>query len=112
MKIICFFLLLSATFFSQAQDCPDSCILYVPNALTPDCDEIDCDILYIESSCKIDTFHLQIYDKWANQLFESFQLTNRFSCADYKEGVYIWEVTGTYCNGTSINKKGNFLILK
>jgi hypothetical protein len=110
MKFFCLFLFLLGTLFSQAQDCPDSCILNVPNTLTSDCGG-DCETLYIESSCKIETFHLLIYDKWGNKLFESYKLINRFSCADYKEGVYIWEVTGTYCNGASINKKGCFNIL-
>ena len=51
------------------EDCP--CMVYVPNALTPDNDGRN-DALRIEASCPIALFHLRIFDRWGVQVFESF----------------------------------------
>lgn len=95
-----------------AQDCPDSCELFIPNTLTPDCDGIGCEFLEITSNCSFKKFHFTVYNRWGEILFESKDPKEQFNARDYKEGTYVWKLIGKYCNNSDINLTGDITILR
>lgn len=59
-----------------ADDCP--CTVFIPNAMTPDGDGLN-DLLVTEATCPLTEYHLQIFDRWGNLLFESFDPKDRWN---------------------------------
>ncbi|RYM36053.1 T9SS type B sorting domain-containing protein [Brumimicrobium glaciale] len=69
-------------------------IIYVPNTFTPDGDGIN-DYFSIEGG-NITEFHLQIFDRWGELIFESYDLNGVWNgtygnkiCQD---GTYVWKI--------------------
>ena len=106
----CFFLLLG--FDTCAQDCPDSCMYYMPNTLTPDCDDIDCEYLKIVSSCTFKKFDFTMYDRWGNIIFHSNDPKMKFDSEGHKDGAYLWKLKGEFCNAKIIDDTGLLYILR
>jgi hypothetical protein len=106
----CLFLLVSNQ--SSAQDCPDSCFYYIPNSITPDCDDFGCEILQITSSCPFTEFDFTIYNRWGEVIFHSDHPKNKFDCRDSAEGTYFWVFKGQYCNDQRFSDTGNIMVLK
>ncbi len=78
------------------KDCstPD---IYIPNSFTPNGDGLN-DVFKIETLAEFSEFHLYIYDRWGEQLFESNDKTKGWD-GTYKgklvpNGVYVYLVTG------------------
>ena len=59
---------LTHDFSNLGDDCP--CSLYVPNAFTPDGD-LQNEVWQVKASCPVSSFHVQVYDRWGVQVFES-----------------------------------------
>lgn len=69
------------------------CIVFVPNVFTPNTDSLN-EFFAPDISCDPEEYHLQIYNRWGEMLFESFQYENTWS-GTYRgvpvpEGVYFW----------------------
>lgn len=121
MKIVLVFLtflLVSVTFAQDAEhplEIPDSCV-YIPNTITPDCDQVDCEYFTLYFQCPIDDFKLVIYDRFGELVFESQDLENKWSSAEATEdGLYHWVITGIMSDlGTpfAVSKKGTVVVLK
>ena len=93
-----------------------NCYLYFPNAFTPDGNDLNACFAAVYD-CAFETFHLFIYNRWGQLLF---QTTNPAECWDgkYKNeivlpDVYVWilEYKSVY-DGTVIGKKGIVTVVK
>jgi len=64
---------------------------------------------------QIDDYHLQIFDRWGELIFESFDINIGWD-GYYKgklcqQGVYVWKVEGKYANGRPYRKAGDITLL-
>lgn len=109
-RIILLIFLMTFT-FARLQECPDTCNYFIPNTLTPDCDQVGCEILEVISNCSFIKFEFTLYNKWAKVVFQSSSPQNKFNCLGHKDGTYIWKLTGEYCNSKIINETGNIIIM-
>jgi hypothetical protein len=109
LLVFIFFLVSSTS--TCAQDC-DTCDIFVPNTLTPDCEEFGCEFLKIVSNCEISEFELSIYNRWGELVFESVDQQKEFNSTTVKEGAYVWKLTGIFCNTLQFSKTGNLQIIK
>lgn len=113
MNINVYFVLFCLQFslYSFGQEC-DSCEIFVPNTLTPDCDQFGCEFLKITSNCEINEFELSIFNRWGERVFESVDNQEEFDSTTVDEGVYVWKLTGLFCNTLQFSKTGNLQIIK
>ncbi len=62
------------------------------------------------------TFHLQIYNRWGQLIFETDDINNgwdgRFNGNIAAEGVYVWIAKGKYVSGREFSKSGSVLLVK
>ncbi len=113
-QLKCFLVLFFVSSFIQmstAQDCPDSCTFNVPNALTSDCDHIDCGILEITSNCSFQNFSFTLYNRWGNKVFETNDIKNKFDCENFELGNYFWSLEAEFCPSEKYKKRGNLVVL-
>ncbi|GAB5419122.1 MAG: hypothetical protein Crog4KO_06300 [Crocinitomicaceae bacterium] len=108
----CLVLFVIVSFNGNAQGCPDSCELYVPNNVTPDCGGIDCHYLDIQSNCTLKKYELTVFNQWGEIVFESKNPKIKFSAKEFEEAVYLWQLKGMFCNGEKIVKRGYVSVLK
>lgn len=63
----------------------------------------------------IDEYHLMIYNRWGELIFESFDQEEgwdgTYKGKRAKQDVYIWKVTGTYSDGKGFTKTGDVTLL-
>lgn len=107
-------LLVFIFFFSTstlAQDC-DSCDIFVPNSLTPDCEEFGCEFLKIVSNCDIHEFELSIFNRWGELVFESLDQQKEFDSSNEKEGVYFWTLSYAFCGNQKFKKNGYLNVIR
>jgi CHU_C Type IX secretion signal domain len=97
-KFLIVFLLLSPlTSFGQFTD---SCTVYATNIITVDCCGSNCHNLTLISDCEIEDFHLTIYNRWGEIIFETKDSNEAWDPLDnskiqiIKDGVYIWQLEG------------------
>lgn len=97
MKNILFCLVLSFfpihLFAQETQS--DTCTFYSPNTITPDCDQFPCEGFQIVSNCPMDNFHLTIFNRWGEKVFETKDQNEVWfpwndQKTDLPEGVYFW----------------------
>ncbi|MBI3518535.1 MAG: gliding motility-associated C-terminal domain-containing protein [Bacteroidetes bacterium] len=76
-------------------------VLYVPNAFTPGSDGLN-DVFYIglpPSGVDYSTFHLTIYDRWGELVYETNDVTMYWNGAKHNSGpvlkqeVYVWKIS-------------------
>ncbi|SFT72890.1 gliding motility-associated C-terminal domain-containing protein [Lishizhenia tianjinensis] len=70
-------------------------ILYVPNTFTPDGNSINNEFFAV-STTEVETFHLQIFNRWGEVIFESKDINEGWD-GTYKgklcqDGVYTWKI--------------------
>ncbi len=66
---------------------------YIPNAFTPDGDEHNNVWGPVFSPrFKIENYHLKIYNKWGNLIWESYDPNIKWSGTNYLENIYIWKM--------------------
>jgi gliding motility-associated-like protein len=97
----------------------DVIIFYIPNVFTPDGDdfnEIFKPIMY--SGIDVYNYHMTIYNKWGEILFESYNAANGWN-GTYgggeivQDGVYIWQIEFGDTRSDEIHKyTGHVTILK
>lgn len=94
---------------------PDSC-LFVPSAITPDCDQVGCELFSIYFQCVMTDFKIVIYDRYGELVFESTDIENEWSSDDAEyDGAYTWQITGTMLDSATpftFEKKGHVCVLK
>jgi gliding motility-associated-like protein len=72
-------------------------ILYVPNTFTPGGDEFNQMFLAIISEeDNVLEFHLEIYNRWGELIFESFDFNHgwdgKYGNHDCQDGTYVWKI--------------------
>lgn len=88
------------------------CEIFIPNVMTPDCEEIGCEFLKIKSSCEITEFDIKIYNHWGSIIFKSQDLDNLFNCTEVEEGTYFYKISVEFDSGLEIETQGNLNVLK
>ncbi|MGV3629553.1 MAG: gliding motility-associated C-terminal domain-containing protein, partial [Bacteroidota bacterium] len=73
-----------------------ACYLYIPNTFTPDADEHN-PRFEIEYECDFNSFHLEIYDRWGELIFESYDPAVGWdgTYANFglvQDDVYVWKL--------------------
>jgi hypothetical protein len=111
MKQLLFLLLILNFTSSFAQECPDSCSYFIPNSLTPDCDQAGCEILEIVSDCSFKKFEFKLFNRWGQVIFESSSPKKKFDCTGQNSGTYFWTFSGQFCNGNTFNDTGYITII-
>lgn len=90
--------------------------LFVPNAFSPNGDGQN-DVLYVKGFC-IQTFSLEIYDRWGNKVFETTDITRGWNGSYQNSGkelntdVFVYSLQAILMDGTSIAKKGNISLIR
>lgn len=103
----------------------DSCFVYLPNVLTPDCDWHPCDELIVYSTCQINNYNFKVYNRWGELMYESEDIEDVWipsqTMKPLVDGTYVWVLTGewsvdTDLDGdfemTSFENKGHVTILR
>ena len=79
------------SFSAKTIDC--NCMMAVPNVFTPNGDGLN-DFFFPVISCEFDEYHLVIYNRWGQLLFESFdqhdKWDGRYHDKEVPEGVYFY----------------------
>lgn len=77
----------------------DSTCFYVPNVFSPNDDGVN-DKFEIQGNCMVDDYHLKIFDRWGNYVFESRDITHSWkgyhrgeACS---QGVYMYTLSIDY----------------
>jgi len=66
---------------------------YIPNAFTPNGDEYNNSWGPVFSPrFEIKNYHLEIYNKWGNKIWESYNPNIKWSGTNYLENIYIWKI--------------------
>ena len=85
------------------------CIQF-PTAFSPNNDGIN-DMFYPRINCEINDYHLQIFNRWGNKIFETYNISDKWSGEDAPQDTYI-----IVCNYSELNKsqiiKGIIVLLK
>ena len=92
----------------------DDIPIFIPNTFTPNGDHKN-DIFKIYGT-GISSYHLWIYDRWGELLFESDQLfpswDGTYKGQDLNTGVYVYQVDITMWDATHIIKKGDVTLFR
>ena len=96
----------------------EECKVYVPNAISRNALGVN-DQLLIQANCKLETYHLRIYNRWGSMLFET---TDQFDTwngtmaggSNGSVGVYAYQLHYSYVNNSELIAKkiqGDILLI-
>lgn len=113
MKINIYFVLFCLQFslYSFGQEC-DTCEIFIPNSLTPDCDQFGCEFLKISSNCEINEFELSIYNRWGERVFHSTDKQREFNSSEVNDGTYLWMLSGAFCKTQKFTFNGYLNVIR
>lgn len=100
----------------KTRDC--HCVAFVPNAFSPNYDGNN-DNFKVQFNCNVVFFHLQLYNRWGEKVYESFDYQEGWD-GNYKgkpqpQGVYVYVLTYSGDEGaetTTYKLKGSFTYLR
>jgi gliding motility-associated-like protein len=125
--------MLAAFFQGQAQGLNGAanaglCPLYIPNAFTPNGDNInDRFVLSISEDCEVLKYEIQIFDRWGQMVYESKELEpskawdGQFQSNYLQQGLYLYKISAelySYSNRSTasrpekINKQGSVVLIR
>lgn len=110
-RILVIFIVFVTSSVSFSQDC-DTCEIFVPNAITPDCDQYGCEFLKITSNCAIYEFELKIFNRWGALVFESLNQKKEFDSSSQKDGTYLWTLSGAFCDNQKFELNGYLNVIR
>ncbi len=95
----------------------DNCQLYIPNAFTPNGDnKNDIFLAQVEEGCNLESFKIQVYDRWGQKVFESINPNQGWDGANIDEmGVFTYAVEYRFNKlnqSQSISRKGTLTLIK
>ena len=73
----------------------DETFVYVPNAFTPNGDGLN-DVFQPSISSEVEDYHLLIFDRWGNIVFESRSAASVWDAHADQDGVYVWKLDLQY----------------
>ena len=113
MKKILIVLLMALSYNGIAQDCPDSCEIYIPNNAMLDGDCFDCHAVKVLSSCPFLEYHFMIFNRWGEMVFESKDPEEKFrGTGDPSDEMLLWQLKGKFCNNKEIDDDGYIIVLR
>jgi len=88
--------------------------IYLPNTFSPNYDGEN-DVLYLRGR-DIESFTLQIYNRWGNKIFETDDINNgwdgTYKGQELNPAVFVYVLKVTFTNGAEILEDGNITIIK
>lgn len=92
------------------------CGIYIPNSFTPDEDEFN-QVFRIKTDCNFYDFHLEIFNRWGEIVFESFDAEEywdgNYGTYKVQDGVYTYKVSYvTNLKPDRINLTGHISLIK
>ncbi|HXP49889.1 MAG TPA: gliding motility-associated C-terminal domain-containing protein, partial [Bacteroidia bacterium] len=91
-----------------------NCNIFVPEAFSPNNDGQN-DVLYVRGDC-IKTLDFIVFDRWGNKVFETNDKDIGWDGYSKGEamntGEYVYSLTATKYDGTTIEKKGNVALVR
>jgi gliding motility-associated-like protein len=94
------------------------CYLDVPNAFTPDGDNMN-DYFFPRQwlSMSVTTFKMIIYNRWGQEIYSTTNINGRgwdgkFNGVDQPQGVYVYVIDVAFKDGRSEHKQGNVTLLR
>lgn len=114
IKISLVFLILFITriSFSQTDTNLDTCLMYIPNTLSLDCEYGNDYQLKVVGSCTTESFQITVYNRWGEILYQSDDITEVWDAGEFPDGVYVYKIEGVWDNGFSFTQNGHLLLLK
>jgi gliding motility-associated-like protein len=102
-------------FLSLSNDSICGCrYYYIPNAFTPNDNKVN-DVFNVIGGC-FKKFHLQIFDRWGEKIFESFDQSfgwdGTFKEKDKKPAVFVYVFNGVNTNNEIIKDKGSVTLIR
>ncbi|MFN8284465.1 MAG: gliding motility-associated C-terminal domain-containing protein [Chitinophagales bacterium] len=89
--------------------------IFVPSAFSPNNDGVN-DCFKIISPPKLTNYHMVIFDRWGEKVFESNSTTDcwngRYKGAESESDSYIYVISFICYNGTPLKKQGTITLLK
>ncbi len=96
----------------------NDCYMNIPNVFTPNADGSN-DYFYPHQylSSGLITFHMSIFNRWGQMVFESKSLNGRgwdgkMNDVPQPEGVYVYLIDGTFKDGQKEKHTGNVTLLR
>jgi gliding motility-associated-like protein len=89
--------------------------LYIPNAFTPNEDNRNEQFPGFSSSTFLDNYLIQIFNRWGEKVYQSQEMNDwdgRFINMDCPQGVYVYLISFTDCNGNLNNLHGSVTLLR
>ncbi|MBI3519434.1 MAG: gliding motility-associated C-terminal domain-containing protein [Bacteroidetes bacterium] len=87
---------------------------FVPNAFSPNGDGLN-DLINVHGRC-IQTFNLQIFNRWGEKVFETSSLSESwdgtFRGQKLDTGVFVYKADGVSIDGQSFKMKGNITLIR
>lgn len=110
----------------QSPNAPQICPVYIPNAFTPNGDNInDRFSLQVSEDCEILKFNLQIFDRWGRLVYESQSIDEesawdgKMDNNQAKGGVYLYKLTVDMVNynnrsgkSVKVEKQGSVILIR
>ena len=95
---------------AKCSDC-----IYAPTAFSPNNDGIN-DLFKVYTNCILEAYHIQIYSRWGNLIFESDNIqepwNGTYKSVNCETGSYYYVITfKNYKSGRAEYKKGNLLLI-
>ena len=106
----------SSTFTTTINDFGLDCDyhIYLPNVFSPNGDGEN-DVLFVRGK-GIESVSLKIYNRWGNKVFESNNLEQgwdgTFKGKEQGSAVFVYYISATFVNGSTIEDKGNVSIVR
>jgi gliding motility-associated-like protein len=94
------------------------CYLDVPNAFTPDGDNMNDFFMPRQWLSKgVSTFKMIIYNRWGQEIYSTTKIDGRgwdgkFNGVDQPQGVYVYTIQVSFKDGTAEKKQGNITLLR
>ncbi len=96
----------------------DDCYMNIPNVFTPNGDGVN-DYFFPRSMLTrgLTAFHMQIFNRWGNMLFETRTLDGRgwdgkYNNIDQPQGAFIYVIDATFKDGQKEHHQGNVTLLR
>jgi len=95
---------------------PPECFMRMPTAFTPNGDGLNDEFRLLEQYCSIESFNLQIFNRWGKKVFETQNIEKGWDGFNHSGiGNYVWQMDYTIIEDDQVVSKteqGNIILLK
>lgn len=90
----------------------DSCMVYIPNIISMDCETGEDYRLKVYVSCPMDSCRLRIFDKWGELLHDSADKQPGWDGSKQADGIYFYKFEGVFTNKEKFEYKGTLHLVR